>query len=44
MIMAPDIEQYEQFLMRTVFKLPAVSHVRSGIVLREVKKNAGLPL
>jgi DNA-binding Lrp family transcriptional regulator len=44
MIMATDIEQYEQFLMRTLFKLPAVAHVRSSIVLREVKKGAGLPL
>jgi len=43
-IMAPDIEQYELFLMRTVFKLPAVAHVRSGIVMREVKHDAGLPL
>ena len=44
MIMATDIEQYEQFLMRTLFKLPAVAHVRSSIVLREVKQGTGLPL
>jgi DNA-binding Lrp family transcriptional regulator len=44
MIMTTDIEQYEQFLMRTLFKLPAVAHVRSSIVLREVKQRTGLPL
>ena len=43
-IMAADIEQYELFLMRTLFKLPAVEHVRSSIVLREIKHSAGLPL
>jgi hypothetical protein len=31
-------------LMRTLFKLPAVAHVRSSIVLREVKQGTGLPL
>lgn len=44
MIMASDIEAYEQFLMRTLFKLPAVSHVRSSIVLREIKPAGHLPL
>ena len=44
MIMVPDVEQYEQFLTRTLFKLPAVAHVRSGIVLKEIKATAGLPL
>lgn len=43
-IMASDIEAYEQFLMRTLFKLPAVSHVRSSIVLREIKPAGHLPL
>lgn len=43
-IMVSDVEQYEQFLVRTLFKLPAVAHVRSSIVLREVKPNSPLPL
>jgi len=43
-IMVSDVEQYEQFLTGTLFKLPAVAHVRSGIVLKEVKPSAGLPL
>lgn len=43
-IMVPDVEQYEQFLTRSLFKLPGVAHVRSGIVLKELKSTAGLPL
>ncbi len=43
-VMATDIEQYERFLVRSLFKLPNVSHVRSSIVLREVKANGHLPL
>lgn len=43
-IMAQDIEAYEHFLMKTLFKLPAVAHVRSSIVLRDIKQGAGLPL
>lgn len=43
-IVAQDIDQYEQLLMHTLFKLPAVAHVRSSIVLREVKPDAGLPI
>lgn len=44
MIIATDIDEYEKFLMRTIFKLPVVAHVRSSIVLKEVKHAAGLPL
>ncbi|PUE06786.1 AsnC family transcriptional regulator [Limnohabitans sp. T6-5] len=43
-ITAQDIEAYEHFLMQTLFKLPAVAHVRSSIVLRDIKQGAGLPL
>lgn len=43
-IMASDIEEYERFLVRTLFKLPAVAHVRTSIVLREVKQSTDLPL
>jgi DNA-binding Lrp family transcriptional regulator len=43
-IMVQDIDVYEHFLMQTLFKLPAVSHVRSSIVLRDIKQEAVLPL
>jgi Lrp/AsnC family leucine-responsive transcriptional regulator len=43
-VMVQDIDVYEHFLMQTLFKLPAVSHVRSSIVLRDIKQEAGLPL
>ena len=44
MIMASDMEAYEQLLMRVLFKLPGVAHVRSSMVLREIKASAALPL
>uniref|UniRef100_UPI000E2F1162 Lrp/AsnC family transcriptional regulator n=1 Tax=Cupriavidus taiwanensis TaxID=164546 RepID=UPI000E2F1162 len=43
-VITPDIKAYDDFLHRTVFRLPGVSGIRSAIVLREVKSNAGLPL
>jgi len=43
-VMARDIQHYEQFLQRTLFKLPGVTHVRSSIVLREVKSEVRLPV
>jgi Lrp/AsnC family leucine-responsive transcriptional regulator len=43
-ILAQDIEAYEHFLMKTLFKLPAVAHVRSSIVLRDIKQGSVLPL
>ncbi len=43
-IMTTDIEQYEQLLIAQLFKLPGVSHVRSSIVLREVKADGRLPV
>lgn len=43
-IMATDIEQYEQLLIGQLFKLPGVAHVRSSIVLREVKADGRLPV
>ena len=43
-ILATDIEDYEGFLVRTLFKLPGVAHVRSSVVLREVKQSTDLPL
>ena len=43
-VLATDIQHYEQFLHGTLFKLPGITHVRSSIVLREVKSEVRLPL
>lgn len=43
-VMVSDIKHYEQFLHDIIFKLPGVTHVRSSIVLKEVKKDIGLPI
>lgn len=43
-VLVPDIADYEQFLHRTLFKLPGVTHVRSSIVLKEVKAEVSIPL
>lgn len=43
-VMARDIQHYEQFLQRSLFRLPGVTHVRSSIVLREVKSEVRLPV
>ena len=43
-VLVPDIKRYEQFLHDTLFKLPGVTHLRSSIVLKEVKAGAALPL
>ncbi len=43
-VMTRDIESYDRFLQERIFRLPGVAHVRSSIVLREVKADAGLPL
>ena len=43
-VMVRDIEHYEQFLHHTIFKLPGVTHVRSSIVLKEVKSEVRLPV
>ena len=43
-VLAPDIKHYERFLHDTIFKLPGVTHVRSSIVLREIKSEAALPI
>ena len=36
-VLAPDIKSYEAFLHEVMFKLPGVTHVRSSVVLKEVK-------
>jgi Lrp/AsnC family transcriptional regulator, leucine-responsive regulatory protein len=43
-VLAPDIKHYERLLHETIFKLPGVTHVRSSIVLREVKSEIALPI
>ena len=43
-VLVPDIKHYEQFLHDTLFRLPGVTHVRSSIVLREIKSDAALPI
>jgi Lrp/AsnC family transcriptional regulator, leucine-responsive regulatory protein len=43
-VLAPDIKSYERFLHETAFKLPGVTHVRSSVVLKEVKADVRLPI
>jgi Lrp/AsnC family transcriptional regulator, leucine-responsive regulatory protein len=43
-VLVPDMKHYEQFLHDTLFKMPGVTHVRSSIVLKEVKSEAALPI
>ena len=44
MVLVEDIKTYEQFLHDTAFKLPGVTHIRSSVVLKEVKAAAGVPI
>lgn len=43
-VLVPDIKHYEQFLHETLFKLPGVTHVRSSIVLKDIKTEGALPI
>jgi len=43
-VLVPDIKRYEQFLHETMFKLPGITHVRSAIVLKEIKSEVRLPV
>lgn len=43
-VLAPDIASYEQILHTELFRLPGVTHVRSSIVLKEVKADVRLPV
>jgi DNA-binding Lrp family transcriptional regulator len=43
-VLAPDIKHYERLLHETIFKLPGVTHVRSSIVLKEIKSERALPI
>ena len=42
-VLTSDIKHYEQLLHDTIFKLPGVTHVRSSIVLKEIKSEVALP-
>ena len=44
MVLVDDIKTYEAFLHDVAFKLPGVTHIRSSVVLKEVKANAGVPV
>jgi DNA-binding Lrp family transcriptional regulator len=43
-VLVPDIKAYESFLHEVAFKLTGVTHVRSSVVLKEVKAETRLPL
>jgi Lrp/AsnC family leucine-responsive transcriptional regulator len=43
-VLVPDIKRYEQFLHDTLFRLQGVTHVRSSIVLKEIKSEVALPI
>jgi len=43
-VLAADIKAYETFLHDTAFRLPGVTHIRSSVVLKEVKAETRLPL
>ena len=43
-VLAPDIKRYEALLHQVLFKLPGVTHLRSSIVLKEVKAEVRLPV
>ena len=43
-VLVPEIKRYEAFLHDTIFRLSGVTHVRSSVVLKEVKAETRLPL
>ena len=43
-VLVPDIKRYESFLHEVLFRMPGVTHVRSSVVLKEVKSESRLPL
>lgn len=43
-VLTTDIKSYENFMHNVLFKLPGVDHVRSSIVLRELKYDPRMPL
>ena len=43
-VVASDIDAYHRFLNGVMFKMPGIAHVRSHIVLKEIKAEVALPL
>jgi DNA-binding Lrp family transcriptional regulator len=43
-VLVPDIKAYERCLHETAFRLPGVTHVRSSVVMKEVKAETRLPM
>jgi DNA-binding Lrp family transcriptional regulator len=43
-VLVAGVAEYERFLHSELFKLPGVTHVRSSIVLKEVKAEVRLPV
>ena len=43
-VVAADIDAYHRFLNGVMFKMPGIAHVRSHIVLKEIKAEVALPL
>lgn len=43
-VVATDIDAYHQFLNNVMFRMPGVAHIRSHIVLKEIKSASALPL
>ena len=43
-VLVADIKRFEQFLHDTLLRLPGITHVRSRIVLKELKSESRLPL
>jgi Lrp/AsnC family leucine-responsive transcriptional regulator len=43
-VLVKDIKTYETFLHETAFKLAGVTHIRSSVVLNEIKSDVKLPM
>lgn len=43
-VLVPDMKHYERFLHETLFSLSGVTHVRSSIVLKDIKSEVALPI
>lgn len=43
-VVAKDMHAYSEFLDNFVFRLPGVRHVRTNVVLKEIKTEVALPL
>jgi Lrp/AsnC family leucine-responsive transcriptional regulator len=43
-VVAADMDAYNRFLNDFLFRLPGISHVRSNLVLEEIKTDVSLPL